>query len=209
MNGKNSDELGQANFILQVGWIQIFSAISICYALHFVTKYARCKLRERDMKRKILRKKTGVHSAKRRLKTSLTDDEVIITSIGGGHCLTREVRKKKDVIIRKSVHQLLTELRDGTLTAVVVLHAYQLKLLLNDIRDTAIFQIAKSLIIDVIFVIPQALEEDEKFNCVTEFIEEAEKWAESLDKSLLPKGPLHGLPISLKDNIYVKFSEHL
>lgn len=47
-----------------------------------------------------------------------------------------------------------------------------------------------------------AVKAQEKTNCVTELlIPEAEEWAKS---EIDPKGPLAGIPISLKDSIQVK-----
>lgn len=82
---------------------------------------------------------------------------------------------RREKILAATFEQLRTALQDGIYTAKEVLHAYQAK----------------------------ALEVDEKTNCINEIIEEAEGWADELDSSP-SKRPLHGIPISIKDNISVK-----
>ena len=46
----------------------------------------------------------------------------------------------------------------------------------------------------------KAIKLDERTNCVTDWLEEADNWAEQLDKlSQEERGPLHGIPISIKE----------
>nr|CAH0098966.1 unnamed protein product [Daphnia galeata] len=71
---------------------------------------------------------------------------------------------------------LLQNLQDGHLSCLEVLRAYQAK----------------------------ALKITTEYNCITEFILEAEEWAKQLDADASlggKKGPLHGLPFSVKDNV--------
>ena len=48
-----------------------------------------------------------------------------------------------------------------------------------------------------------AIEATQRINCVTGFIEEATQWAKDLDSEKEITKPLHGLPISLKENVQV------
>ena len=51
----------------------------------------------------------------------------------------------------------------------------------------------------------QALQVTDKHNCVCQFLTEASEWAQYLDS--LPegqRGPLHGLPISVKESFFIK-----
>ncbi len=51
----------------------------------------------------------------------------------------------------------------------------------------------------------RALEATAATNCVTEFILEASKWAEELESTPEEeRGPLHGLPISIKECLHIK-----
>ncbi|XP_052232987.1 vitamin D3 hydroxylase-associated protein-like [Dreissena polymorpha] len=68
--------------------------------------------------------------------------------------------------------ELQRQLQNGSLTALQVLHAYQI----------------------------MALEATDRLNCVTEFLPEAEAIAQSLDKLDKKNGPLHGIPVSLKES---------
>lgn len=79
-------------------------------------------------------------------------------------------------ILDESFEELLQKLQNGSLGCLEVLHAYQAK----------------------------ALEITNELNCVTEFIKEAEEWAAKLDGiSPSQRGPLHGLPFSIKDNVAI------
>ncbi|XP_013421117.1 fatty-acid amide hydrolase 1-like [Lingula anatina] len=49
-----------------------------------------------------------------------------------------------------------------------------------------------------------AIEQNEQYNFITTFLEEAEDAALALDESEEPKGMLHGVPVSLKDYFTVK-----
>ncbi|XP_046652403.1 fatty acid amide hydrolase 1-like [Daphnia pulicaria] len=85
------------------------------------------------------------------------------------------VIEKRKEIIQLDIEELLKKLQNGDLSCMEVLRAYQAK----------------------------ALDVTKELNCVTEFIKEAEKWAEELDASTDTKKPLHGLPFSVKDNVSV------
>lgn len=52
--------------------------------------------------------------------------------------------------------------------------------------------------------VSKALRVTDDYNCITEFIPWAENLAEELDRLPSPKGPLHGLPIAIKDDHNVK-----
>ncbi|ODM93474.1 Fatty acid amide hydrolase 1 [Orchesella cincta] len=52
--------------------------------------------------------------------------------------------------------------------------------------------------------IAKALKVTRKLNSITEFIPQAEEWARELDELKEVRGPFHGLPISVKDNCWVK-----
>ncbi|CAG7727883.1 unnamed protein product, partial [Allacma fusca] len=52
--------------------------------------------------------------------------------------------------------------------------------------------------------ISKALSVTNEFNCITEFIPTAIKRAEELDKHPSVKGPLHGVPICVKDDHHIK-----
>ena len=132
------------------------------------------------------RKQNAASSHKKQLERSLLVDGVLLSE------------ERRD-IVELPVKDLLNKLQDGTLSCVDVMKAYQAK----------------------------ALEVTKELNCVTEFIKEAQviiqyanemtkcsthpnffcsfilkDWALELDQSTI-KGPLHGLPISIKDNIGV------
>jgi fatty acid amide hydrolase len=78
-------------------------------------------------------------------------------------------------IISLSCEELVSKLQKKELKAVDVLHAYQMK----------------------------ALDVDEEINCVTEPLWEADAIALECDMAA-KKGPLHGLPVSIKENYPVK-----
>lgn len=84
------------------------------------------------------------------------------------------VTKDRDEIVRLSVADLLKNLGDGSLSCVQVMRAYQAK----------------------------ALEVTKATNCINQFLKEAEDWAAELDRSST-KGPLHGLPVSIKENVSI------
>jgi len=86
------------------------------------------------------------------------------------------VTEEREEIVKLPLEELRQKLQDGSLLCVDVLHAYQAK----------------------------ALEVTNQFNCVTEFIKEAEEWAAELDRvDPSQRGPLHGIPFSVKDNASV------
>ncbi|XP_014767730.1 fatty-acid amide hydrolase 1 [Octopus bimaculoides] len=87
--------------------------------------------------------------------------------------LTKEMRNK---ILSLDIVQLQKRLKDRSLKAIDVLHAYQYK----------------------------ALEAQEKTNCLTAIIPEAEELALKCDSVPYVTKPLHGIPISLKENIIYK-----
>ncbi|XP_036360501.1 fatty-acid amide hydrolase 1-like isoform X4 [Octopus sinensis] len=87
--------------------------------------------------------------------------------------LTEEKRKR---ILSLDIVQLQKRLKDRSLKAIDVLHAYQYK----------------------------ALEAQEKINCITAIIPEAEELALKCDSVPYVTKPLHGIPISLKENIIYK-----
>lgn len=80
-----------------------------------------------------------------------------------------------DAILALNITELLEQIKTGRLTASEVLTAYQIK----------------------------ALEVHKKTNCIVEPIFEAEEWAKQLDQTS-QRGPLHGLPISIKDCVAIK-----
>ncbi|XP_046552493.1 fatty-acid amide hydrolase 1-like isoform X1 [Haliotis rubra] len=82
----------------------------------------------------------------------------------------------REYILSLSLTDLQHKLQRGDLTAMDVLRAYQ----------------------------SRALEVDEKMNCVVEPILEAEELAMLCDSKTDPKGPLHGIPVSVKENIELK-----
>ncbi len=79
-------------------------------------------------------------------------------------------------IVKLPVHELLSKLQSGQLTATTVLSAYTAK----------------------------ALEVTERCNCVTEFSTKASELARNLDEKVKDKDatlePLHGLPVAIKDD---------
>ncbi|GFR74393.1 fatty-acid amide hydrolase 1-like [Elysia marginata] len=79
---------------------------------------------------------------------------------------------ESDEIVNKSFQELKAALRNGQLTAVEVLMAFQRK----------------------------ALRVTKDINCVTEPIKEAEELARNLDASPGFKGLLHGIPVSIKES---------
>lgn len=85
--------------------------------------------------------------------------------------------QKEEAILSLSLRDLQHKLREGKLTAVEVLRAYQRK----------------------------ALKVNEAINCITEPIWEAEAIAVELDQ-LRPnqRKPLHGIPISIKDSLFLE-----
>ncbi len=85
-------------------------------------------------------------------------------------------QEKRDAIVNLSLQELIEKLQNGTLSAVHVLEAYRAK----------------------------ALAVHEKINCLVEPIWEAEIWAMEADSMTGPKPPLHGVPVSLKDQFGVK-----
>ncbi|XP_018016829.1 vitamin D3 hydroxylase-associated protein [Hyalella azteca] len=104
-------------------------------------------------------------------------EQELIASGGSGMLLTKE---RKEVIAYKPT-DLLQKLREGSISAVLVLQSYQ----------------------------AMAIEESKRTNCVTEFIPDAKRWAESLDAVKLGQMsdvtlPLHGLPVSVSDNISIE-----
>ncbi|KAL8590442.1 hypothetical protein ACOMHN_011655 [Nucella lapillus] len=86
-------------------------------------------------------------------------------------------RERDTMIVRLDMKDLKEKLGKGELKAVEVLRAYQRK----------------------------ALEVNDQLNCITEPILEAEAMARALDL-LTPeqRGPLHGVPVSVKDAIHIK-----
>ncbi|CAI9725356.1 Hypothetical predicted protein [Octopus vulgaris] len=92
--------------------------------------------------------------------------------------LTEEMRNK---ILSLDIVQLQRRLKDRSLKAIDVLHAYQYK----------------------------ALEAQEKINCITAIIPEAEELALKCDSVPYVTKPLHGIPISLKENIIYKCLKEL
>ncbi|CAG0893201.1 unnamed protein product [Darwinula stevensoni] len=91
-----------------------------------------------------------------------------------GQGLMTEERQR---IVSLNIQSLLDGIQEGKISSMDVLHAYQ----------------------------AAALECTQKLNCVTEFIQEAEGRALAQDMSKDdPKGPLHGLPISVKENFALK-----
>ncbi|XP_076440673.1 fatty-acid amide hydrolase 1-like isoform X3 [Babylonia areolata] len=90
----------------------------------------------------------------------------------------QELNREKDaMIVSLGMDDLKAKLQKGELKAVEVLRAYQRK----------------------------ALEVNDQLNCITEPIVEAEAMAKQLDQ-LRPeqRGPLHGIPVSIKESIFIK-----
>ncbi|XP_066297891.1 fatty-acid amide hydrolase 1-like [Branchiostoma lanceolatum] len=96
------------------------------------------------------------------LRSLLTDD--------------KEVETKRKEIISLTLPQLSQQLKDGQLSAVQVLQAYQEK----------------------------AFAVHDDINCVTEPIPDALVRAEELDRAGQRSGLLYGVPVSIKDNINIK-----
>ncbi|CAL1531082.1 unnamed protein product, partial [Lymnaea stagnalis] len=86
-----------------------------------------------------------------------------------------KVSPPSEEILNKSASELVEALHSGDLSAVEVLYAYQRR----------------------------ALSLTKEINCITEFIPEAEAQAKRLDECPTKTGLLHGMPISLKENIAV------
>ncbi|XP_041359125.1 vitamin D3 hydroxylase-associated protein-like isoform X2 [Gigantopelta aegis] len=82
----------------------------------------------------------------------------------------------RDKILELSLAELQQKLQSGELTAMEVLRAYQSK----------------------------AMQMNEHLNCVVEPIWEAQALATECDLESKKKGPLHGIPISLKEAFYVQ-----
>ncbi|XP_046552489.1 vitamin D3 hydroxylase-associated protein-like isoform X1 [Haliotis rubra] len=82
----------------------------------------------------------------------------------------------RERILSLSLAELQAQLQSGQLKCMEVLRAYQSK----------------------------AMEMNEKLNCVVEPLMEAEEQAAKLDRQRSKKGPLHGVPISIKEAFYVK-----
>lgn len=107
---------------------------------------------------------------------AIAELEKELVSSGGSGDLITEDRKK---VLALTPSELLLKLREGSLTAVLTLEAFQAK----------------------------AIEETRRTNCVTEFIPSARKLAENLDSTFSSSSdvlPLRGLPISVKDVVEVK-----
>uniref|UniRef100_K1PAM0 fatty acid amide hydrolase n=1 Tax=Magallana gigas TaxID=29159 RepID=K1PAM0_MAGGI len=85
-------------------------------------------------------------------------------------------KEKAERITRLSITELEQKLQSGELSAVEVCECYQ----------------------------AVALEVDRKLNCVVEPIWEAEEMALERDQKTGKKGPLHGMPVSIKENYYIK-----
>ncbi|XP_061185996.1 vitamin D3 hydroxylase-associated protein-like [Saccostrea echinata] len=85
-------------------------------------------------------------------------------------------QEKKDAITRLSITELIEKLQSGELKAVDVYECYQ----------------------------AAALEVNRRLNCVVEPIWEAEEMAIERDQRSGTKGPLHGVPVSIKENYYIK-----
>ncbi|XP_006815509.2 vitamin D3 hydroxylase-associated protein-like [Saccoglossus kowalevskii] len=92
------------------------------------------------------------------------------------HTVDEAVLFKRSKIIEMSLSELSKALKSGSLSAVEVLHAYQAK----------------------------ALECTSQINCVTEPINEAEEWAKELDANGDKSGILYGIPVSVKECVYLK-----
>jgi len=83
---------------------------------------------------------------------------------------------RRETILSLCMTDLLSELQSGKITALQALQAYQYK----------------------------ALEIHRESNCLVEPILEAREMAMALDKQTSKRGPLHGLPVSIKDNYLIK-----
>jgi len=126
----------------------------------------------------MIRKYYRYRKARNVYKTSIADkvtqvekDREVLEKSFGDGKLVNEER---EAIVKLKLQELREKLRDGSLLCVDVLRAYQAK----------------------------ALEVTNEFNCVTEFIKEAEEWAAKLDRiDPSERGPLHGIPFSIKDNL--------
>ncbi|KAK3796930.1 hypothetical protein RRG08_032234 [Elysia crispata] len=82
---------------------------------------------------------------------------------------------ESDLIVKKSIQELRQALCNGSLSAMEVLMAFQ----------------------------KEALKVSKDINCVTEPIIEAQEMARSLDASQEVKRLLHGIPVSIKENIAI------
>ncbi|XP_052095451.1 vitamin D3 hydroxylase-associated protein-like isoform X2 [Mytilus californianus] len=88
------------------------------------------------------------------------------------HLKGKEISTKTvERILSLSFKELQAELQSGKLSAVDVLNVYQIK----------------------------ALEVDKRTNCITEIVWEAEETALQLDLDSKKKGPLYGIPVSIKE----------
>ncbi|CAH1242951.1 FAAH [Branchiostoma lanceolatum] len=116
-----------------------------------------------QFKRKVRRKNEERQKALKDVLSSLHTDD-------------KEVEAKRKEIISLTLPQLSQQLKDGQLSAVQVLQAYQEK----------------------------AFAVHDDLNCVTEPIPNALAKAEELDRAGQRSGLLHGVPVSIKDNINIK-----
>ncbi|ELU05205.1 hypothetical protein CAPTEDRAFT_227164 [Capitella teleta] len=120
----------------------------------------------------------GIEFKERRKQRRIDRDEAL-------QVLENELKNLKlseeeiEHIVSCNVPDLVSKLQSGELLATQVLHAFQWK----------------------------ALSAHKKTNCLTGLVIEAEEWAVALDK--LPRderGPLHGIPISVKENFPLAYT---
>ncbi|XP_046353539.2 fatty-acid amide hydrolase 1-like isoform X1 [Haliotis rufescens] len=116
------------------------------------------------------------------------------------HAFDQKLSKKRDQL-QASMNTLRQQLYEYPLS--LTTREYILGLSLTDLQHK--LQTGDLKAIDVLRAYQsRALEVDEKCNCVVEPILEAEEWAELCDSKTDPKGPLHGIPVSIKENIEIK-----
>ena len=146
-------------------------------------------------------KKAKYHKKVDKIRTRLSVNNELIT----------EDRKR---ILSYQIVDLVTKLREGDLDPVSVLEAYQVISNFFFLHIIYIYKI--SSIWSPIFLFKtfpkyqaQALIATEKTNCIVDFCEESREIAEELKH--VPKekrGPLHGLPISIKECFHIKGYDH-
>ncbi|XP_035699652.1 fatty-acid amide hydrolase 1-like [Branchiostoma floridae] len=134
----------------------VFAGVLTCYVGLKVYK-------KRQVKKKALKKREESRRALQDVQRSVATDDPLTAS-------------KRREILSLTLAQLSQQLRDGQLSAVQVLQAFQEK----------------------------AISENDKLNCLTEPVPDALARAEGLDAGGGKEGLLHGVPVSIKDNVNIK-----
>ncbi|XP_078575872.1 fatty-acid amide hydrolase 1-like [Branchiostoma floridae x Branchiostoma japonicum] len=134
----------------------VFAGVLTCYVGLKVYK-------KRQVKKKALKKREDSRRALQDVQRYVATDDPLTAS-------------KRQEILSLTLPQLSQQLRDGQLSAVQVLQAFQEKATL----------------------------ENDKLNCLTEPVPDALARAEVLDAGGDKVGLLHGVPVSIKDNVNIK-----